>query len=245
MARTFYFVGMGLLFVALVLNFFSSISLPYLPALDFARVKFNGGGISGLGSLELSQVRWGIWGPCVYDGNNKRTCFHTGHGYAIPVETLNIETGATQEVIIGASWTRGLAIHPVATAAVAVAFGFAASKLEHGPLIASLTSFFAALMVLHVCLVVLYDLTRVSQLLIAFAIDIALYVFVHHEIGKLKDVDANVNAGSAFWMTFVSLIFVLLAGCTVCFGRRKEGGSDSYPMFTQSSGGGFLSRFRK
>ncbi|KAJ7336125.1 pali-domain-containing protein [Mycena albidolilacea] len=228
MARTFYFVGMGLLFVALVLSFLSSISLPYLPALDFARVKFSGDGISGLGSLELTQVRWGIWGPCIYDGNDKRTCFHTGHGYAVPVETLNIETGATQEVIIGASWTRGLAIHPVATAAVAVAFGFAASKLEHGPLIASLTSFFAALM-----------------LLIAFAIDIALYVFVHHEIGKLKGVDANVNAGSAFWMTFVSLIFVLLAGCTVCFGRRKEGGSDSYPMFTQSSGGGFLSRFRK
>ncbi|KAJ7864603.1 hypothetical protein B0H14DRAFT_3084422 [Mycena olivaceomarginata] len=228
MARAFYFVGTGLLFVALVLSFFSSISLPYLPALDFARVKFSGGGISGLGSLELTQVRWGIWGPCIYDGNNERTCLHTGHGYAVPVETLNIETGATQEVIIGASWTRGLAIHPVATAAVAVAFGFAASKLEHGPLLASLTSFFAALM-----------------LLIAFAIDIALYVFVHHEIGKLKDVDANVNAGSAFWMTFVSLIFVLLAGCTVCFGRRKESGSDSYPMFTQSSGGGFLSRFRK
>jgi Na+-translocating ferredoxin:NAD+ oxidoreductase RnfD subunit len=117
-------------------------------------------------------------------------------------------------------------------------------------------------MVVPLYLVVLYDLTRVSQLLIAFAIDIALYVFVHHEIGKLKDVDANVNAGSgtsiaillssvvltyreAFWMTFVSLIFVLLAGCTVCFGRLKEGDSDSYPMFTQSSGGGFLSRFRK
>ncbi|KAJ7851515.1 hypothetical protein B0H14DRAFT_2355224 [Mycena olivaceomarginata] len=228
MARAFYFVGTGLLFVALVLSFLSSISLPYLPALDFARVKFSGGGISGLGSLELTQVRALVRGPCIYDGNNERTCLHTGHGYAVPVETLNIETGATQEVIIGASWTRGLAIHPVATAAVAVAFGFAASKLEHGPLIASLTSFFAALM-----------------LLIAFAIDIALYVFVHHEIGKLKDVDANVNAGSAFWMTFVSLIFVLLAGCTVCFGRRKEGGSDSYPMFTQSSGGGFLSRFRK
>jgi hypothetical protein len=46
-------------------------------------------------------------------------------------------------------------------------------------------------------------------------------------------------------MTFVSLILVLLAGCTVCFGRRKEGGSDSYPMFTNTSGGGFMSRFRK
>ncbi|KAF7352118.1 hypothetical protein MVEN_01174800 [Mycena venus] len=167
---------------------------------------------------------WGIWGPCIYDGNNQRTCFHTGHGYPLPIETRD-----GQLVIIGASWTRGLAIHPVATAAIAVAFGFAASKLEHGPLIASLTSFFAAFM-----------------LLIAFAIDIALYAFVHHEVGKLKNVDGNVDAGSAFWMTLVSLILVLLAGCTVCFGRRKDGGGDSYPMFTKTAGsGGFLSRFRK
>jgi len=223
MARPFYLAGMGFLFVALVLSFLSSISLPYLPALDFARVKFSGGFFSG-SREELTQARWGIWGPCIYDQNGHRTCFHTGHGYAFGVETQE-----GQVVIIGASWTRGLAIHPVATAAIAVAFGFAASKLERGPLIASLTSFFAALM-----------------LLIAFAIDIALYAFVHHQIGKLKNVDANVNAGSAFWMTFVSLIFVLISGCTICFGRRKEGSSDSYPMFSQTSGsGGFLSRFRK
>ncbi|KAJ7663379.1 hypothetical protein DFH06DRAFT_1128697 [Mycena polygramma] len=221
MARAFYLSGMAFLFCALVLSFLSSISLPYLPALDFTRVKFAKGFFSG--SNTLQEVRWGIWGPCVYDGNDHRTCVHTGHGYTIPIRTLD-----GQEVDIGASWTRGLAIHPVATAVVAIAFGFAASKMEHGPLIASLTSFLAA-----------------TILLIAFAIDIALFAFVHHEIGKLDNVDANVNAGSAFWMTLVSLILVLLAGCTVCFGRRKESGNDAYPMFTKSSGGGFLSRFRK
>ncbi|KAJ7246791.1 hypothetical protein B0H12DRAFT_1125826 [Mycena haematopus] len=225
MARAFYLSGMVFLFLALVLSFLSSISLPYLPALDFARVKFATGFFSGgSASDELSQVRWGIWGPCQYDGNGHRHCFHTGHAYAYPIRTLE-----GQEIVIGASWTRGLAIHPVATGVIAIAFGFAASKLDNGPLIATLTSFFAALM-----------------LLIAFAIDIALYVFVHHEVGKLKNVDANVNAGSAFWMTLVSLILVLLAGCTVCFGRRKESGGDAYPMFTKTSGsGGFLSRFRR
>ncbi|KAJ7823408.1 hypothetical protein B0H14DRAFT_2826708 [Mycena olivaceomarginata] len=225
MARAFYLSGMAFLFFALVLSFLSSISLPYLPALDFARVKFKSGFFSGAcGLCRSSGANIHVRGPCVYDGNDHRTCVHTGHGYGIPIRTLD-----GQEVDIGASWTRGLAIHPVATAVVAVAFGFAASKLENGPLIASLTSFFAALM-----------------LLIAFAIDIALYAFVHHQIGKLDHVDANVSAGSAFWMTFVSLILVLLAGCTVCFGRRKESGSDAYPMFSKSStGGGFLSRFRK
>ncbi|KAF7353579.1 hypothetical protein MSAN_01548200 [Mycena sanguinolenta] len=224
MARAFYLSGMGFLFCALVLSFLSSISLPYLPALDFTRVTFTGVFFPGSAADELSQLRWGIWGFCEYDGNNHRHCFHTGHGY--PIE---IETPEEQTVIIGASWTRGLAIHPVATGVVAIAFGFAASKSDKGPVIASLTSFVAA-----------------AMLLIAFAIDIALFAFVHHEIGKLKNVDAAVHAGSAFWMTLVSLILVLLAGCTVCFGRRKEAGSDAYPMFTKTaSGGGFLSRFRR
>ncbi|KAF8200456.1 hypothetical protein K438DRAFT_1582446 [Mycena galopus ATCC 62051] len=216
MARAFYLSGMVFLFFALVLTFLSSISLPYLPALDFARVMFAGGVSSGLSAAEeLSQVR--VSTP-VFCSHPRR------HGYAIPIETLE-----EQEIVIGASWTRGLAIHPVVTAVVAVAFGFAASKLENGPIAASLTSFFAALM-----------------LLIAFAIDLALFVFVHHEVRKLDNVDATVNAGSAFWMTLVSLILVLLAGCTVCFGRRKEGGNDAYPMFTKTStSGGFLSRFRK
>jgi len=220
MARTFYLTGAACLFVALVLSFLGSISLPFLPALDYTRVVFSGALSSG--TDRLTQVRWGIWGPCLYD-LEKRFCFHTGHAYEVPLLT---DDG--QLVIIGESWTRGLAIHPVTTAIVAVAFGFAVSKHEHGPLIASLMSFFAAFM-----------------LLIAFAIDIALFAFVHHEVGKLHNVDGNVNAGSAFWMTLVELILVLLAGCTVCFGRRKEGTTDSYPMFTNPSAGGFLSRFRK
>ncbi|KAJ7167904.1 hypothetical protein C8R46DRAFT_258490 [Mycena filopes] len=225
MSRAFYLSGTAFLFVALVLSFLASISLPYLPALDFVRVRFSGDSLLS-GAAILREVRWGIWGPCIYDGNDHRTCAHTGHAYSI---TILDAIGHNDRVTIGASWTRGLAIHPVATGVIAIAFGFAASKLQHGPLIASLTSFFAALM-----------------LLIAFAIDIALYVFVHHEIGKLDDVKGNVDAGAAFWMTLVSLVFVLLAGCTVCFGRRKESGGDAYPMFTKSAGGGgFLSRFRK
>ncbi|KAJ7098532.1 pali-domain-containing protein [Mycena belliarum] len=218
MSRAFYLSGVAFLFVALVLSFLSSISLPYLPAIDFVRVKFSGSSFSE----SLTQVRWGIWGPCVYNNNDHRVCAHTGHGYAVPIETLN-----GQRVIVGASFTRGLAIHPVATGAIAIAFGFAASKYENGPLVASLASFFSALM-----------------LVIAFAIDIVLFANVHHEIGKLKNVRANVNAGSAFWMTLVSLVFVLLAGCTVCLGRRKDSGSNSYPMLTRTSGG-FMSRFRK
>ncbi|KAJ7739174.1 hypothetical protein B0H16DRAFT_1465432 [Mycena metata] len=226
MSRAFYLSGMVFLLLAVILSFLASISLPYLTALDVVRVKFNGNSLFRTGADELREVRWGIWGPCRYDGNLKRTCFHTGHGYAVGP----ITTDEGESVTIGAAWTRGLAIHPVATGVVAIAAGLAASKWEHGPIAASLTSFLAALI-----------------LLIAFAIDLALFVFVHHEIGRLDDVQANVHAGAAFWMNLVALILVLLAACTVCFGRRKESGNDAYPMFskTSGSGGGFLSRFRR
>ncbi|KAJ7276859.1 hypothetical protein C8J57DRAFT_1714077 [Mycena rebaudengoi] len=173
---------MAFLFVAFVLSFLSSISLPSLPALDFVRVNFD----SGI----LREIRWGIWGTCTYASNDQRTCVHLGHGYAISLA----DSVGRQRVDIGASWTRGLAIHPVVTGIIAITFGFAASKYKHGPLVASMTSFFAALM-----------------LLIAFAADIALYAFVHHEVGKLEDVRADVNAGAAFWMTLVSLILVFMA----------------------------------
>jgi ABC-type nickel/cobalt efflux system permease component RcnA len=100
-------------------------------------------------------------------------------------------------------------------------------------LIASLLSFLAALLTL-----------------IAFAIDIALFAFVKHEVGTLNNSDFNTNTAPAFWMTFVSFILLLLAGCTVCFGRRRQrrfdggGPSDSAGPY-KGRFGGFTSMFRR
>jgi len=93
-------------------------------------------------------------------------------------------------------------------------------------LLASLTSFLAALLTL-----------------IAFAIDIALYAYVKHQMGKLSGVNEHTNTAPAFWMTFVSFILLCLAGCTVCFGRRRDrmAGATSYPMASKTS---WRSRFR-
>ena len=75
---------------------------------------------------------------------------------------------------------------------------------------------------------------------VAFAIDIALFARVRHEMKGLG-VDTNTNTAPglsfidsflirpvngviihlAFWMTLVAFVLLLLAGCTVCFGRRK------------------------
>lgn len=47
-------------------------------------------------------------------------------------------------------------------------------------------------------------------------------------------------------MTFVSLILLLLAGCTVCFGRRKDRMGDAYPSYPMTSTKKpFWQRFRR
>ncbi|KAJ6482933.1 hypothetical protein C8R47DRAFT_981603 [Mycena vitilis] len=223
MSRIFCIPGIIFLLCALVLGILVSISLPFLPALDFVRVQF-GSGVATSGDA-MTELRFGIWAPCFYDTDGARTCFAAGHAYSISVSN----EAKTANVIIGSSWTRGLAVHPVATAVTAIAFGMSFSTHHMVTLLASLTSFLAALLTL-----------------IAFAIDIALYAFVHHEIGKLPDVSARTTTSAAFWMTFVTLLLLLLAGCTVCFGRRKDrlSGASSYPM-TSYSKPSFFSRFRR
>jgi len=158
---------------------------------------------------------------CYYDTDGHRTCSPIGHGYTVQVESpLN-----QQIVTIGASWTRGLAVHPIATAAAFVAFVLAFAKQPSLTLAASLTAFFAALMTL-----------------IAFSIDIALYAYVNHEMEKLGGVTAGSVTGPGFWLTFISLILLLVAGCTVCFGRRSDGMSDSSSSFPMK---GFFSKFSR
>jgi hypothetical protein len=223
MSRVFCIPGIIFLTCALVLSVLVSISLPFLPALDFVRVHFgNGVNTSGEG---MTQLRLGIWAPCYYDTNGARTCFSASHAYSISISNAQ----KTADAIISSSWTRGLAVHPVATAVTFIAFLMSFSTHHMVTLLASLTSFLAALLTL-----------------IAFAIDIALYALVHHEIGKLPDVNGHTNTSAAFWMTFVTLLLLLLAGCTVCFGRRRDrmSGAASYPMSSYNKPS-FFSRFRR
>ncbi|KAJ7919468.1 pali-domain-containing protein [Mycena leptocephala] len=215
--RSFYVAGIVFLCIALILSLATSISLPFLSALDFVRVNFPNAPQS---ADIMSQLRFGIWAPCYYDGNWKRNCVDGGHGYSFIISSFDRKTS----VLIGSSYTRGLAIHPVATVFTAIAFGFACSKYEHGPLITILSSFVAAFL-----------------FLLAFIVDIALYAFVKQQVNTLPN--GNTVTSAAFWMTFVSLILVLLSGTSVFFGRRRDVDA-SYPSYSGSSGG-ILSRFRK
>jgi len=224
MSRAFCIPGILFLFAAFVLSFLTSISLPYLTALDITRTHF-GSGVIQTGSEGMTELRFGIWAPCYYDQKEERTCFKSAHGYTVSISNQE----KTASVIIGPSWTRGLAIHPVATIVTFLALLMSISQHATMTLLCSLTSFLAALLTL-----------------LAFAVDIALFAYLKHQVNKLPQVQSKTTTSAGFWMTFVSLILLLLAGCTVCFGRRQSrmSGATSYPTYSNPQKG-FWSRFRK
>ncbi|KAK7459667.1 hypothetical protein VKT23_009648 [Stygiomarasmius scandens] len=226
MSRVFCIPGIIFLFCAFVLSFLVSISTPFLPALDIARVHFDNRALV-LGETDIVETRFGIWSPCSYDNDGTKTCLAEGHGYSVSISNPDKDSFTT----IGSSWTRGLAVHPVATAVTFIALCLSFSSHITVTLLASIVSFLAALLTL-----------------IAFAIDIALFAFVRHETGNVAGVGAHTNTAPGFWLTFVSLILTLLAGCTVCFGRRRDRmAGASYPEMTTTTTEkrGFLSRFRR
>ncbi|KIK93813.1 hypothetical protein PAXRUDRAFT_828590 [Paxillus rubicundulus Ve08.2h10] len=222
MSRVFCIPGIFFLFAAFVLLFIVSVSLPYLTAMDITRVHTNGGSAVS-GQDTMTQLRLGIWAYCYKVSNGNTICNNAGHGYSLVVE--NTENNS---VYIAPSWTRGLAIHPVACAVTFVALLFSFSQHITFTLIASLVSFLAA-----------------AITLIAFAIDIALYAYFKNAMGNLG-FESQTVTGPGFWLTFVSFILLLLAGCTVCFGRRRDrmsGATTSYPMASPKTS--FFSRFRR
>ncbi|KIK64991.1 hypothetical protein GYMLUDRAFT_39402 [Collybiopsis luxurians FD-317 M1] len=215
MARLFCIPGIIFLFCAFILSLLTSISLPFLPALDIARSHLNGNAL--INGDNVNQIRFGVWAACTYKSDSdSRICTDVQHGYSTPISDTNKDAS----VIISGSWTRGLAVHPVATAVTFIALLFSFSSHVTVTLIASILSFLAALITL-----------------IAFAIDIALFAFLRHEVGEIPALKATTNTAPGFWLTFVSLILLLLAGCTVCFGRRRDrmSGASSYPSYPMSS----------
>ncbi|EIM89389.1 uncharacterized protein STEHIDRAFT_120025 [Stereum hirsutum FP-91666 SS1] len=204
--------GVICLFIAFVLSLLVSISLPTLPALDITRTHYdtdfleNGGDINGVHLL--GELRLGIWAYCGYSADNgDKTCIHQGHGYTVNLPFIGADDSGSNPVIgivtIGSSWTRGLAVHPVATAVIGIAFILSLSSNLAIELASSIVSLLAAFLTL-----------------LAFIIDIALYAHTKHEMHAI-DQSKTVTA-PGFWLTFVSLVMLIIASFTVCIGRRRH-----------------------
>jgi len=222
MPRLFCIPGIFFITCALVLLIIASISLPFLPDIDFVRVHIQSGTTSTQEGGSINQIKFGLWAFCTNAvSTGARICSPTGHAYSVNIIPANHSTGVT----IGSSWTRGLAVHPVAAAVTFLALLFSFSTHLTLTLISSLLAFLAALLTF-----------------IAFLIDIALLAFVKDKMGDLNSsgIRSQTNTAPAFWLTFVSLILLLLGGCTVCFGRRRDraalgaGTTSTYPSGKRS-----------
>jgi hypothetical protein len=169
----------------------------------------------------------------------------SGFAYGVVV----LDKSSNDSVTIGPSWTRGLAIHPVGTSSEVIRYGvrlpdtfrpFSCRRI----LIALLLSFSS-----HITVTLLASLASFLAALItliAFAIDIALFAFVKNQFGTLNNSDFVTNTAPAFWMTFVSLVLLVLAGFTVCCGRRRQTRLDSAePGPYRARFGNLWSRFRR
>jgi len=220
MSRAHCIPGLFFLFLALILLIIATVSDPTFPAMDVVKVKF--GGKASNGDVAMSQLNLGVWGYCYYETNGDRVCSPVHHAYSVGVQSPVDSTSVT----IGPSWTRGLATTAVATVVTFIAFLLGMSQHLTVTLLASIASFLAA-----------------TITLVAFAIEIALFVYVKHQMDKVNGISPTTSTGPAFWLTFAAFILLILAGCTVCFGRRRDrANSTSYP---NEKSGGFFSRFRR
>ncbi|KAI9466599.1 hypothetical protein BJY52DRAFT_1233042 [Lactarius psammicola] len=215
--------GIFFLFSAFILSLLVSISLPGIPTVDIARSHFTSGITHVSTNTEsIEQIRLiSTRAYCIYDDQTgDRTCVDPGSFFIIisfpfPVNEPHFRSSghgytvhllsASNNITIGPGATRGLAVHPVAAGVTFIALLCSFSSHFTLVLMASLLSFLAAFLTL-----------------VAFAIDIALYVIVRDRVNNLDNVGVRSVAAPGFWMTLASLILLLLAGCSVCFGRRHS-----------------------
>ncbi|KAM5537335.1 hypothetical protein V8D89_009065 [Ganoderma adspersum] len=219
-SRAFQIPGIVFLFLSFALLFIASISLPYLTDLDYVRVHFKDSlPTVGNDTDAITAVRFGTWAACWYQQNGDRVCNTNHGGYSTTLYDAHREGSAT----VAASWTRGLAIHPIAAAVTVVALGLSFLKHSSARLAAALAAFLAAFLTL-----------------LAFLADIALYGWVKQQMHKLDGIESDTATGPAFWITFVVLLLLSLAGCTVCVGRRRDRLDDAkkYPYSWKDRAGG-------
>ncbi|KAF9478567.1 hypothetical protein BDN70DRAFT_933278 [Pholiota conissans] len=202
MAQTSSIPGTALIAAALILSLLVTLSLPFLPGLDIARVTVDIEGYE-------SDQRMGIWSSCMYYTTGIHTCGPREPGYEM--EVYNVLNPSSSEVITSA-WTRGLVLHPIATAFILIAF---LASLFVSNVIALLATSFA---------------TCIAST--AFILDIVLYAHLH-SIVKDANFGAAASTSAGFWLSFASVVFLAIAGVVFHFARRREIRSlkeASYPL---------------
>ncbi|TFK24852.1 hypothetical protein FA15DRAFT_694149 [Coprinopsis marcescibilis] len=213
--------------IALILSLLVAISLPALPALDISRITSTKAPADR--DTAAKAYHFGVWNACVWDFNDVKLCGISGAGYEFPIVK---DVARLEFVMVTSAWTRGLAIHPVVTACVAIALGASVSSRNSANLLAPLISLGAAVLTT-----------------IAFAIDIAFHLRIRHIVRSSLDItnrNVDVSAGPGFWLTLVVLILCAFSGGVLIIARRREvSGGSAYPALSSQFQTGIFSRLFK
>ncbi|KIK66358.1 hypothetical protein GYMLUDRAFT_38167 [Collybiopsis luxurians FD-317 M1] len=213
--------GIVILFIAFFLSFLVSISLPTIRTLEIAQVVNPNPELAKQLQVPnaFTEIRFGIWAYCAEFVAGGHQCSPTGHGYTVPpliwIDLSNQQVGNTEP--LAASWTRGLAIHPVATGFAFIAFCLVFTKRT---LVTLLMTALAAVLTL-----------------LAYAVDIAMYAELHHLLSDVPEHAIESKTGPGFWLTLVSLILLIVAGVMNLINHRQDAYPDypSYPMSNAKS----------
>ncbi|TKY84540.1 hypothetical protein EX895_006442 [Sporisorium graminicola] len=204
MTKRYLIPALAISFVSMVLLVLVTISTPTTLSdstpFDFVRSSSLGGIVDlSPNSNEkrlIGAVKFGTWGYCTaLNGTSNYACFKHSHGYSVRfgINPNTTATAARDAVSIGSSWTRGLAVHVVAFVAALIGLVLTAIPKQVVRLAALVVNAVAALLAL-----------------IAFAIDIALYVYVQRQMKKVAD-SPNTMPGPAFYMALIAIPIAVAA----------------------------------
>ncbi|KAJ1022464.1 hypothetical protein NDA16_003453 [Ustilago loliicola] len=236
MTRRYWFPALAVGAISMILLVLVTISTPTTLSdstpFDFVRSSHLNGIIDLTpGSNEkrlIGGLKFGIWGYCSsLNGTSNFSCFKHSYGYEarFGINPADSTTAARDTVTIDSSWTRGLAVHVVAFVASLVGLVLTAVPKQTIRLAAIVVNAVAALLAL-----------------IAFCIDIALFVYVQRQMNKLTDNAASSMPGPAFYMALIAIPVATVATVVQWLNWRSEkldkvvvGGYD-YPPQTEWDG---------
>ncbi|GAK65616.1 pali-domain-containing protein [Moesziomyces antarcticus] len=216
MTRRYLFPALAVSFVSMVLLVLVTISTPTTLSdstpFDFVRSSRLDGIVDlSPGSNDkrpLGALKFGTWGYCsALNGTDNYACFKHSHGYSATfgINPNTTATAARDSVTIGASWTRGLAVHVVAFVAAIAGLVLTAIPKQPVRLAATVVNAVAALLAL-----------------IAFCIDIALFVYVQKQMKKVADSPKSMP-GPAFYMALIAIPIAIIATALTFLNWRSEG----------------------
>lgn len=262
MSRALHIIGIVLLLIAFIHLFLASVSLPYFFTLDFVRLHFKRSGLSignagtSLKELRVSTLQEKVcFRPLTADYSVRRlasgriasmTCI-TSAPAAPQLSARRTHSSSTALTTPSRSLQPGLGDSPSIRLvrsqsisndhALSPHCSFAAAGLTFVALLLTLTSdarvrLLSAFASLFACLTTL----------IAFAIDIALFVNVKHRVAKIEDLDIDTKpwvgkldssppddlmkltqwSFLAFWLTLVGFLLTLMAPLMILLGRRAR-----------------------